>query len=403
MKKLLLSCAAVAIATTGFAATEVTFSTAETTPYRIDAGSARETMYECDLNTFFAVIESDSDPVVALDCANIGTNAAPFLNDMIGAVPSDKSESEWYYLYGGNGGPNEPEYQIHVPDGYVITNVSARLVSYEGVNIDWYFSEKSFLTEADGIVYEGEKFTSSMTGRAVNFDCNSQYVYITTDLGEVKPTEFMDLVVTVAKEGEEPGDEPASGVANILGKYTVDYYVLENNQWSTRTVDDVTISQVEGNDVAISANIFASIIPNLKPIPATYYPEDNTLVIVFGDIDSDWIVEGERDWGDGDDEWEDATEIVFQIDEDGTIYSDTDDEWYYWLIFNPATSWLDYAFMEVTFTLVERTGVESIQGAEIDANAPVVYYDLQGRKVNNPSKGMFIRKQGNKASKVVIR
>ena len=43
-------------------------------------------------------------------------------------------------------------------------------------------------------------------------------------------------------------------------------------------------------------------------------------------------------------------------------------------------------------------GVESIN----DANAPVEYYNLQGVKVNNPANGIFIKKQGNKTTKVVL-
>lgn len=38
----------------------------------------------------------------------------------------------------------------------------------------------------------------------------------------------------------------------------------------------------------------------------------------------------------------------------------------------------------------------------VDENAPVVYYNLQGAKVANPSNGLYIRVQGNKAEKVVL-
>lgn len=46
------------------------------------------------------------------------------------------------------------------------------------------------------------------------------------------------------------------------------------------------------------------------------------------------------------------------------------------------------------------TGVEAI---EAEANAPVEYYNLQGVRVANPENGIFIRRQGNKVSKVAIR
>lgn len=45
-------------------------------------------------------------------------------------------------------------------------------------------------------------------------------------------------------------------------------------------------------------------------------------------------------------------------------------------------------------------GVESI--IDQNENAPVEYYNLQGVKVVNPEKGIYIKKQGNKSSKVVL-
>ena len=39
----------------------------------------------------------------------------------------------------------------------------------------------------------------------------------------------------------------------------------------------------------------------------------------------------------------------------------------------------------------------------IEDEAPAEYYNLQGIKVNNPNGGIFIKKQGNKVSKVVLK
>lgn len=47
------------------------------------------------------------------------------------------------------------------------------------------------------------------------------------------------------------------------------------------------------------------------------------------------------------------------------------------------------------------TGVEGIS-AEADADAPVEFYDLQGRMVANPQGGIFIRRQGSKVTKVAL-
>ena len=45
-------------------------------------------------------------------------------------------------------------------------------------------------------------------------------------------------------------------------------------------------------------------------------------------------------------------------------------------------------------------GIDEIEAE--DANAPVEYYNLQGMKVANPEKGIFIKKQGGKTTKVVL-
>lgn len=53
---------------------------------------------------------------------------------------------------------------------------------------------------------------------------------------------------------------------------------------------------------------------------------------------------------------------------------------------------------ELYFIPKSSEGVESI---ELDANAPIEYFNLQGVRVANPENGLFIARQGNKAVKVV--
>ncbi|MDE6527975.1 MAG: hypothetical protein K2L78_02875, partial [Muribaculaceae bacterium] len=55
-------------------------------------------------------------------------------------------------------------------------------------------------------------------------------------------------------------------------------------------------------------------------------------------------------------------------------------------------------------TLYKLDTGSSVNVAEADdADAPVEYYNLQGMRVANPENGLFIRRQGNKVEKVVIR
>ena len=47
-----------------------------------------------------------------------------------------------------------------------------------------------------------------------------------------------------------------------------------------------------------------------------------------------------------------------------------------------------------------QTGIGSIVPT---VNTPTEYFDLQGRKVRNPQSGLYILRQGDKVSKVLVR
>lgn len=47
------------------------------------------------------------------------------------------------------------------------------------------------------------------------------------------------------------------------------------------------------------------------------------------------------------------------------------------------------------------SGIDNV--TDVDTNAPVVYYNLQGVRVNNPANGIYIRVQGNKATKELFK
>lgn len=61
-------------------------------------------------------------------------------------------------------------------------------------------------------------------------------------------------------------------------------------------------------------------------------------------------------------------------------------------------TWSNYSLASTEPGGGGTTGVENI-GAD---NAPVEYFNLQGVKIANPEKGIFIKKQGNKTTKVVL-
>jgi hypothetical protein len=54
----------------------------------------------------------------------------------------------------------------------------------------------------------------------------------------------------------------------------------------------------------------------------------------------------------------------------------------------------------ISYTDVTTT---SVFDAAVDNAAGVEYFNLQGVRVANPENGLFIRRQGNKVSKVLVR
>lgn len=53
--------------------------------------------------------------------------------------------------------------------------------------------------------------------------------------------------------------------------------------------------------------------------------------------------------------------------------------------------------------LISDSGTTSIKDIDIDSdNAPVEYFNLNGIRVNKPENGVFIRRQGNKISKIIL-
>ena len=57
--------------------------------------------------------------------------------------------------------------------------------------------------------------------------------------------------------------------------------------------------------------------------------------------------------------------------------------------------------IRVSNTLLADAGVRDII-ADTDKNAPVEFYNLQGVRVANPENGLYIRRQGNRSTKILI-
>lgn len=96
-------------------------------------------------------------------------------------------------------------------------------------------------------------------------------------------------------------------------------------------------------------------------------------------------------------------EYKFTMGELRAIAKGGTDEWVhpdwgpdsYGLTFN---LWGGATFVSAIAYIPETSAVKAIEA--VDENAPVEYYDLNGVRVANPENGIFIRRQGNKVTKV---
>lgn len=59
--------------------------------------------------------------------------------------------------------------------------------------------------------------------------------------------------------------------------------------------------------------------------------------------------------------------------------------------------------MVSTLTLPDGWNESGVEDVVVDANAPVEYFNLQGVRVANPESGIYIRRQGSKATKVLVK
>lgn len=62
---------------------------------------------------------------------------------------------------------------------------------------------------------------------------------------------------------------------------------------------------------------------------------------------------------------------------------------------------LDHLYVFVSS--IDGSGVDGIEADIVDENAPVEYYNLQGVRVANPKDGIYIKRQGNKATKIYVK
>lgn len=120
----------------------------------------------------------------------------------------------------------------------------------------------------------------------------------------------------------------------------------------------------------------------------------NYITIHTGKMLSDWTVTNGVRYGSGN--------ADVPVDETSTLLMKAGSD-KCWILGPSAEGWtikVDPKNLMISFDKGATTGVE---GVEADNNEAVEYFNLQGVRVENPANGLFIRRQGNKVTKVLVK
>ncbi len=212
-------------------------------------------------------------------------------------------------------------------------------------------------------------------------------ITVTNTIGEDVDGETTHTYTIEYDENYDP-NEPDAPIAIDTVKYTgtLTVEMLDNTLVNGRAAT-IQITQEEGSDVCTfglpqfvidlgdgDTNLGDIVIENVEKSTdsqgnTSYYGKKNGLSLLDGEIQSDVTISGTVD----------ASGV-------GT--------------FDINVTWMNLP-INVTFTSTGKvTGISSIQGA-VDTN--VEYYNLQGVRIEQPTKGIYLRKQGNKTTKIYIK
>jgi hypothetical protein len=196
--------------------------------------------------------------------------------------------------------------------------------------------------------------------------------------------------------------EDEEGTKTLLG----DFYLGEN--WNWYEIGITLPASYEPADAYAGKEIIGIVVVynDTQVYNAKAYVEDNTLVFtdLFGASDIVYTVTEaggvttEAGWYPTNTEFDgEAEDYIFiygntKYDKTTGIVTDS-------LYGDTTGAEIDFQFA-LPEALKATTGISDIN---VNENAPVEYFNLQGVRVNNPENGIYIRRQGQKVQKVVVK
>lgn len=286
----------------------------------------------------------------------------------------------------------------------------------------------SYDPETKTITYE-----AAWAGRGWWFNEGSQdYSKFDEFVVEFLPVDF-DVKAVAEYVGKDPASTEAMAVAGKSkvvcplsdeGKDHLQQVYLQNSAAGTLTITAAYFQNAEVFDPTANVNLFtgdqavdwwsAAVLIPMSDLKAARPEVGDKLDITYtvkADGGSIKLVLLKNDWTN--DVWEPFKSVEGYNAEYGTVFFPTDgtlsmplDEAAIASINDPDNMRIMICGDNVNVTkvdLVRKSGSSAITEITTDENAPVEYFNLQGVRVDNPSNGLYIRRQGNEVKKIVIR
>ena len=331
---------------------------------------------------------------------------------------SDGGEGSWYGMSAvGNG-----LYETEIPDA----NTNLIFVRMDK-NKEGYSWDNKW-DQTNNLSYDGTNNLYTITGKENSGNYNG--------LGEWSSYVVEDLVFTVTvpegtencyitgtfnnwtgflqMEKVEGSDNKFTVTIDDLVKNSVQYKYLCSDSW------DYVEVKANGEDTDNRTYNEEDVVAKWKATPVITYPEKVYMVGYNGDYDPAIPLEITGENGIYTAEAVEFTNTEFKLSTAKGTWAEFNAECLYVeevtigtlaaITQKDAYSKIEAGTYNITIDLVNNTFLAvvyndpatAIESVSVDANAPVEYYNLQCVKVANPENGLFIKKQGNKAVKVIL-
>lgn len=297
----------------------------------------------------------------------------------------------------------------------------------------WVLSEAAVKTaKATGIIIQGENFTvtkvtlttaadidhsilwegsAALTGWASGGDVTSSKVkagdvitYTFTGSADeggqalVKNASWKDVMGTAKINAADMNTgKVVVGVTTAMEEMISSKFFLQGDKGATLV--KVSLTEENGFDVARTLSYGERALPSEQFFTI---PENAVSLAVVLDKKPDWIQLCNGSWTNLIDN--NSPDVTFTTNADNTVTMTALIDSDFITAINGSSKMVlnggGASVLSVAYNIAGSTAITDIEAA--DENAPVEYYNLQGVRVENPSNGLYIRRQGNKVTKVII-